>query len=137
MGRKLAIDFGLKRTGLAITDTSNIIASPLETVESKELMERLKVLVSQNQLDTFVLGLPKNLDNTDTDITQNVYFLKEALEKQFPAVKTVLLDERFTSKMAFNAMLAGGLSKKQRAEKATIDKVSAAILLQNYLDANP
>ncbi|MES2799750.1 MAG: Holliday junction resolvase RuvX [Bacteroidota bacterium] len=135
MGRKLAIDFGLKRTGLAITDTSNIIASPLETVNSGDLMARLKVLVEQNQLDTFVLGLPKNLDNTDTDITQNVYFLKEALDKQFPSVETVLLDERFTSKMAFSAMIAGGLSKKQRADKATIDKVSAAILLQNYLDA--
>lgn len=134
MGRKLAIDFGLKRTGLAVTDTSNIIASPLETIDSQDLMKRLKELVAQLDVDVLVLGEPKNLDNTDTHITANVKLLEEALKKEFPFLKVVLIDERFTSSMALKSMITAGSTKKQRREKGTIDRVSAAIILQSYLD---
>lgn len=134
MGRKLAIDFGLKRTGLAVTDTSNIIASPLETIDSQDLMKRLKELVAQLDVDVLVLGEPKNLDNTDTHITANVKLLEEALKKEFPFLKVVLIDERFTSSMALRSMITAGSTKKQRRDKGTIDRVSAAIILQSYLD---
>lgn len=133
MGRKLALDFGLKRTGIAITDELNIIASGLTTVDSGELMTFLIRTVAEKNVDTIVLGEPKRMNNEDSHITQNVRYLKEDLEKQFPMIKVVLMDERFTSKMAFQSMIDGGLSKKQRQNKALIDEVSATIILQSYL----
>lgn len=134
MGRKLAIDFGLKRTGLAVTDSSNIIASPLETVDSQELMKRLKELVVQLDVDVLVVGEPKSLDGSDTHISANVQLLAEALRNEFSGVEVVLIDERFTSSMALQAMITAGSTKKQRREKGAIDRVSAAIILQSYLD---
>lgn len=134
-GRILALDFGLKRTGIAITDELNIIASGLKTVDSKLLMTELSKLISEKSISTLVLGEPKRLNNEDSHITQNVYLLKEALEKQFPNVKVILYDERFTSKMAFQTMIDGGLSKKQRQNKALIDEISATILLQSYMQS--
>lgn len=134
MGKKLAIDFGLKRTGLAMTDDLAIIASPLTTVESAKLMDFLTDLVRKEKIDTLVLGEPKRLNNEDAHITQNVYLLKEALEKQFPLVPVVLFDERFTSKLAAQSMVMNGMKKKQRQEKGTIDMISAAIILQSYLE---
>lgn len=133
MGKVVAIDFGLKRTGLAITDESKMIAFGLETVESKKLMDYLITLFKSEKIDTIVLGEPKRMDGSDAHVTQNVYLLKEALEKQFPGIPVVLQDERFTSKMAFNTMIEGGLKKKQRQNKAMIDKISATIILQEYL----
>jgi putative Holliday junction resolvase len=133
MGKIIAIDFGLKRTGLAITDELKMIAFGLETVDSKNLMNYLITLFQKEKIEEIVLGEPKRLDGSDAHITQNVYLLKEALEKQFPAIPVILHDERFTSKMAFDAMIAGGLKKKQRQDKAMIDKVSATIILQEYL----
>lgn len=133
MGKILAIDFGLKRTGIAITDASNIIASPLTTVDSIHLMTFLIDTVKKENVTTIVMGDPKRLNNEATHITENVYLLKEALEKQFPAVKIELMDERFTSKMALQSMIDGGMKKKQRQEKGMIDQISAAIILQSYL----
>lgn len=133
MGKIIAIDFGLKRTGLAITDESKLFAFGLETVDSKKLMDYLIELLKKEKIETIVLGEPKRLDGSDAHVTQNVYLLKEALEKQFPGVPVELHDERFTSKMAFDAMIAGGLKKKQRQDKGMIDKVSATIILQEYL----
>lgn len=133
MGKILAIDFGLKRTGIAITDASNIIASPLMTVDSIHLMTFLIDTVKKENVTTIVMGDPKRLNNEATHITENVYLLKEALEKQFPAVKIELMDERFTSKMALQSMIDGGMKKKQRQEKGMIDQISAAIILQSYL----
>lgn len=133
MGRILAIDFGLKRSGLAITDELRIIATPLDTVDSRELMDVLVRLVAKEKIDVIVLGEPKRMDGSDSHVTQNVYLLKEALEKQFPAVKIDLHDERFTSKMALDAMIQGGMKKKDRQQKGMIDKVSAAIILQEYI----
>lgn len=133
MGKFLAIDFGLKRTGLAITDENNIIASGLDTIESPKLMEYLIQLIPKEKVSRIVLGEPKRMNGEDSHITQNVYLLKEALEKQFPIVEVVLMDERFTSKMAFQTMIDGGLKKTKRLEKGLIDKISATIILQNYL----
>ena len=134
MGRIVALDFGLKRTGIAMTDELQIIASPLTTVDSAELMVFLKDLVLKNKVDTIVLGEPKRLNNEDTHITQNVYMLKEALEKEFPLQKIELVDERFTSKMAMQSMIDGGLKKKQRQEKGALDSISATIILQSYMN---
>ena len=133
MGRIMALDFGLKRTGIALTDELNIIASGFKTVDSKELMSFLKETIPAKKVDTLVLGEPKRLDNSDTHITENVRLLKQALEKEFPTVKVILMDERFTSKIAFQTMIDGGLSKKQRQNKALIDEISATIILQSYL----
>jgi len=135
MNRILAIDFGLKRTGIAITDEANIIASPLTTVDSKDLMTFLKETVVKSKVGTIVLGEPKRLNNEDSHITENVRMLKTVLEKEFPAQKIVLMDERFTSKMAFQSMIDSGMKKKQRQEKGTIDMISAAIILQSYMES--
>jgi len=133
MGRIIALDFGLKRTGVAITDEMNIIASGLTTVASENLMTFLEDLFRKEKVDTLVLGEPKRLNNEDTHITQNIRWLKEDLEKKFPVLKVVLLDERFTSKMAFQTMIDSGLNKKQRQNKALVDEISATILLQSYM----
>lgn len=134
MGRKIALDFGLKRTGIAISDEANIIASGLTTVESKHLMDFLTKLIPEKKVDVIVLGLPKKLNNEDGHITQNVRLLKEALEKKFSSCKVVLLDERFTSKMAFQTMIDSGLKKKDRQNKGLVDEISATILLQDYMN---
>jgi putative holliday junction resolvase len=136
MGRIVAIDFGLKRTGLAITDENNIIASGLTTVDSKLLMNYLIDLVKSKNVTTLVLGEPKRLNNEASHVTANVYLLKEALEKQFPLLQIVLLDERFTSKMAFQTMIDSGLKKKQRQNKGLVDEISATIILQSFMDSN-
>ena len=136
MGKIVAIDFGLKRTGIAITDASNIIASPLTTVDSIHLMTFLIETVKKENVTTIVIGDPKRLNNEATHITENVYLLKEALEKQFPTVKIELMDERFTSKMAFQSMIDNGMKKKQKKKKGMIDQISAAIILQSYLAQN-
>lgn len=133
MSKILAIDFGLKRTGLALSDESFIFAFGLKTVESKQLMQELKTLVSKEKVSEIVVGEPKRLNAEDSHITQNVHLLKEALEQTFPQVKVCLLDERFTSKMASAAIAQSGLKKKDRQQKGLIDEVSATIILQDYL----
>lgn len=133
MGRKLAIDFGLKRTGIAITDEMNIIASGLATVDSRELMTFLEKTVKEKNVDTIVLGEPKRMDQSDSHISQNVRYLHEDLVKKFPLLQVVLIDERFTSKMAFQSMIDNGMSKKQRQNKGLIDEISATIILQSYM----
>ena len=136
MGKIVAIDFGLKRTGIAITDENQIIASGLKTVDSKDLMTFLKELVVKDKIEAIVVGLPKRLNNEPTHITENVLLLKEALEKQFTTIRIHLLDERFTSKMAFQTMIDSGLSKKQRQNKGLIDEISATIILQSFMESN-
>jgi putative Holliday junction resolvase len=126
----------LKRSGLAITDEMKLFSFPHETIDSQGLMVYLETLVPAEAIDTIVLGEPKRLDNTDTHITENVRLLHEALTAKFPELTIVLMDERFTSKMAVQAMIDGGMKKKDRQVKGNIDKVSAAIVLQSYLSAN-
>ncbi|MDG1742865.1 MAG: Holliday junction resolvase RuvX [Crocinitomicaceae bacterium] len=135
MSKILALDFGLKRTGLALTDDEKMFAFGLETVNSNVLMQRIGELIESEEVDELVLGLPKRLNNQDSHITQNVLLLKDAIEKNFPSLRIHLLDERFTSKMASQAMHAAGASNKQKKEKELVDKVSATIILQSYLQA--
>ncbi|MFT6246010.1 MAG: putative Holliday junction resolvase [Salibacteraceae bacterium] len=134
MSKILSIDFGLKRTGLAITDDAKMFAFGLDTVESKVLMEKIRSLVKDEKVDEIVIGLPKRLNNEDSHVTENVRLLKEAVENNFPLLTVALLDERFTSKMASSAMHTAGATKKQKKEKGLVDKVSATIILQSYLD---
>lgn len=134
MQRIVALDFGLKRTGIALTDEMNIIASGLTTVDSRELMTYLKNLVETKNIGTIVLGEPKRLNLEDSHSSENVRLLKEALDKEFPLLTIALVDERFTSKMAMQTMHRGGLSKKQKKNKALIDEISATIILQSYLE---
>ena len=133
MSKILAIDFGLKRTGLAISDELRMFAFGLKTVESRTLMDELKILVAKEKIVEIVIGEPKRLDASDSHITQNVRLLKEAVQKNFPDVLVKLLDERFTSKMASAVIAQNGLKKKDREQKGLIDTVSATIILQDYL----
>lgn len=133
MGRVVGIDFGLKRTGLAVTDPARIIASALDTVESPKLMDVLRAYVQREPVDGFVVGLPSNLDGTPTDITPNVHLFVQALQQTFPQLWVETLDERFTSTMAQRALLESGVNKKARRDKGTLDRISATILLQDWL----
>jgi putative Holliday junction resolvase len=133
LSKILAIDFGLKRTGLAISDELQMFAFGLKTIESRTLMDELKILVEKEKIVEVVIGEPKRLDASDSHITQNVRLLKEAVQKNFPEVSVNLLDERFTSKMASAVIAQSGLKKKDREQKGLIDMVSAAIILQDYL----
>ena len=134
-GRILSIDFGLKKTGIAVTDELCMIASGLKTVPSETLMDFLMEYTTKEKVSTIVVGLPKRMDNSDSHVTENVKLLKEALVKQFPLIHIDLYDERFTSKMAFQSMIDGGLSKKARKNKQLIDEISATIILQGYLES--
>ncbi|WP_107038852.1 Holliday junction resolvase RuvX [Brumimicrobium mesophilum] len=135
MKRILGIDFGMKRTGIAITDENNIIASGLTTVLTKEVMTFLTKTVKEKNVGTLVLGEPKRLNMEDSHSSQNVRLFKEALDKQFPDLNIVMMDERFTSKMAMQSLIAGGVSKKKRQQKELIDEVSATIILQSYMSS--
>jgi len=136
MGRILAIDFGLKRTGLAVTDSLKIIANGLETVPTHTLISYLESYFKKEAVDEVVIGMPKNLDNSDTDSTDGVRIFIKSFKKKFPAVPLHEHDERFTSKLAMQAMIAGGMSKKDRREKGNVDRVSATIILQSYMEAS-
>lgn len=133
MARILSIDYGLRRTGLAVTDPLQIIATGLTTVETRQLTPFLKDYFARETVELIIIGDPKNLDDSDTHATPLVEkFIKE-LEKSFPAIPVKKVDERFTSKMAKNAMLEMGLKKKQRRDKALVDEIAATIMLQEYL----
>lgn len=134
MGRLLAIDYGAKRVGLAVTDPLKIIASPLETIHSKDVIEYLKEYDKKENIEAFIVGMPKTLDNKDTDATRLVRHFVNLLKKKFPHKPIHLQDERYTSKMAMDAMIAGGSKKKDRRNKGNIDKVSAAIILQSHIE---
>lgn len=133
MPRILAIDYGAKRTGLAVTDPSKIIASALETVPTDKLLEYLKKYTQTEAVEAFVVGMPKNLDGTATDGTAYVERFVVELKNSFPETPIHLHDERFTSKMAMQTMIAGGMKKKDRQVKGNIDKISAVIILQSFM----
>jgi putative holliday junction resolvase len=134
MGRALAIDYGLKRTGMAVTDALRIIATPLETVLTVELMAFLKTYCQKEVVDEFVVGMPKTLKNEDSEIAPQVRLFVEELKKMFPEKPVHLADERFTSSMAMRAMIDGGMKKKDRQVKGNVDKISATIILQSFLE---
>lgn len=133
MARIMAIDYGKKRVGLAVTDNSQIIASGLTTVAEKEVMDFLKDYLKTEKVEKFLLGYPLGLDGLETDATKGVEKFSEKLSKVFPNVPIVLVDERFTSKMAMQTLVQSGVSKKKRRNKALLDEVSATIMLQDYL----
>ena len=133
MGRILAIDYGQKRIGLAVTDELKIIANGLDTIHVKDIHDYIRQYVKDNSVELFVVGLPKTLDNKASESTPFVENFVNWLKRSFPDIPTKRLDERFTSKMAFQTMLDSGISKKARKDKALIDKISATILLQSYL----
>ncbi len=133
MGRIMAIDYGGKRTGIAVTDPLQIIANGLTTVATATLMAFLKTYCTSEPVDRFVVGEPKNLDGSATHATGMVEKFVVLLQQQFPDTPITRLDERFTSKMAFQTMIDSGLKKKDRRNKALVDEISATILLQNFL----
>ncbi|MBX7124962.1 MAG: Holliday junction resolvase RuvX [Cyclobacteriaceae bacterium] len=135
MPRILAIDFGLKRTGLAVTDPLQIIATALDTVPSDTVIPFLQQYFKKEEVTEIVLGYPRTLRNEDTDMTEPVRKLSATLQNLFPGKKLILLDERFTSVLAQRTLLASGTKKKDRQVKGNVDKVSATILLQDYMNS--
>ena len=133
MPKFLSIDYGKKRTGIAITDSQNIIASPLTTVETSNLNSFLKNITDKEDITKIIVGNPKNLDNSSTDISTDVDVFTQNLIKIFQNIQVIRIDERFTSKMAKQAILMSGVNKKRRQDKKLVDQVSAAIILQSYL----
>jgi putative Holliday junction resolvase len=133
LGRIIAIDYGLKRTGLAVTDPGKIIATGLTTVESAQLIPFLKKYLLTEEVELFILGEPKNLNATDTHATPLVNRFLIELQKHFPLIPVKRIDERFTSKMAVRTMIDSGLKKKDRQNKKLVDEIAATIMLQGYL----
>lgn len=130
----MALDYGKVRTGIAVTDEMQLIASGLTTVPTKELLEFLKKYLGNEDVERIVLGEPKQMDGTASESEALIQVFLKKLEKRFPKVKVERQDERFTSKMAMQSMLTGGLKKKKRQDKALVDEISATLILQSYLE---
>jgi putative Holliday junction resolvase len=133
MARILAIDFGKKRTGIAVTDELQIIASGLTTINTEELIPFLTAYISKNKVALFLVGKPKQMNNTDSESEALIAPFLKKLENKIPQIPFLRIDERFTSKMAFQTMIDSGMNKKQRRNKAMVDEISATIILQSYL----
>lgn len=132
----MSIDYGHIRCGLAVTDSLRITANALTTVSNKELFVFLDNYLSKEQVDILVVGYPRNLKNELAVITKEIDVFIARFSEKYPKIKVELIDERFTSKLAFQTMIDSGISKKARQNKALIDKISATIILENYLDWN-
>jgi putative Holliday junction resolvase len=133
MGRILAIDYGTKRTGIAVTDELQLIASGLTTVETPKLLSFLKDYFENETVEKVLIGEPKQKDGTASDVEVYISKFITKLEKMAPEMPLVRVDERYTSKMAFQTMIDSGLKKKQRRNKALLDEISATIILQEFL----
>ena len=136
MAKAIGVDYGKKRVGIAISDSLQIIASALTTIDTPNIFTFLKDLLEKEEIDCFVIGEPKNLDGTPTDSTVITKEFVAKLSKKYPHISIKRIDERFTSKIAKQSILDAGIKKMKRRDKALVDKVSAAIILQSYLDAN-
>jgi putative holliday junction resolvase len=134
LGRILAIDYGSKRVGLAVTDPLRIIASSLEAVHSKDVIDFLKAYLNKEKVDIIVVGEPKTLMNVKSDSARFIDPFVVHLQRTFPDVKVERYDERFTSSIAQQTMLLGGMKKKDRKVKSNVDKISATIILQDYME---
>ena len=134
MGRILSIDYGRKRVGLAVSDPLKIIATALDTVPAAEVLDYLGKYLARESVELFVVGLPKNLDNTDAESMKDVKPFVGRLQARFPDIPVVWVDERFTSKLAMRAMIDSGVKKSERRKKENTDKISAVIILQSYLN---
>ena len=135
MGRILAIDYGQKRVGLAVTDVLQISANGLDTVLVHELLEYLEKYISKEPVEKFVMGLPKQMNGEESESMQYIRPFVVGLQRKFPTIELVYVDERFTSVLAHRAMLEGGLKKKDRQNKSLVDKTAAIIILQSYLES--
>ena len=135
MGRILAIDYGLKRTGLAVSDPLRIIAGALDTVATHILMDYLKQYLSKNDVSTIVVGQPKQTNGEMSESWRAIEPFVNRLRKEFPKVEVVLYDERFTSVLAHRTMLESGIGRMARRDKALVDRISATIILQDYMQS--
>jgi putative Holliday junction resolvase len=136
MSRILCIDYGAKRTGLAVTDPLKIIARGLTALDTKDLFPFLKKYFIEEEVELILVGEPKNLNDTDTHATSLVNQFIKKLQKEFPSIAVEKVDERYTSKMAVQAMLQMGMKKKDRRDKKNTDEIAATIMLQEYLNQN-
>lgn len=137
MARILAIDYGKKRTGIAVTDPLKIIANGLTTVDTQQLFDFLKNYISKEEVEKIIIGLPYQLDGSPTDATPSVLHCIRRLKNTFPTIPIVPVDEQFSSKMASRAMVDMGMKKKDRQKKELIDEIAATILLQEYMQTHP
>ena len=133
MGRIIAIDYGQKKVGFAVTDELQICANGLETVHVSKAFDFLKAYVAKEKVDEIVIGDPRKMDNSQSDSARFIEPFVNRVKKEFPDIPVVRMDERFTSKMAFQTMIDAGLGKKARQNKELVDKISATIILQSYL----
>jgi putative Holliday junction resolvase len=134
MGRIIGVDYGLKRIGLAVTDPLQIFASPLITVNQEEFYSYINDYIKKNEVEAFVIGYPVQMNNKPSESVRYVNPFIKKLKKTFPEKPIYLADERFTSQMAIKTMIEGGVKKKDRQDKSMVDKISASIILQSYLD---
>lgn len=134
MKRIIGIDYGKKRVGVAVSDPLMIFASPLETVPTANIINYLKTYTSKEEVEKFVVGYPVNMDNRPSEAAQYVDGFLKQLKKAFPQIPVVLEDERFTSVLAFQSLIDSGVKKMDRRDKAAVDKVSAALILQTFMD---
>jgi putative holliday junction resolvase len=134
MKRIVAIDYGTKRVGIAVTDPLRIFATALDTVHSKDVIQYLKDYDLKEGIESFVIGMPKTLSNEDSSNTRFVKIFVQALKKNFPEKEIFEIDERFTSSMALDTMIRGGMKKKERRKKGNVDKISATLILQGFLE---
>ena len=134
MDRLIGIDFGKKRTGLAVSDPLHIFSSALDTVDTAKLIDYLKNYAQKETIERFVVGFPVNMDGSPSEAASGVETFLKQLEKAFPDIPVTLEDERFTSVLAHRAMIDGGMKYKDRRNKESVDKIAAAIILQGYLD---
>lgn len=135
MARLLAIDYGQKRTGIAVTDTLQIIPGPLKTVETKTLLEFLKTYTTQEEVEAFVIGKPTQTNGRPSENLKHVEAFVSKLQKTIPAIPVIYYDERYTSVLAHKAIIESGVSRKRRQDKALVDEISACIILQGYMDS--
>jgi len=134
MGRYMAMDYGTKRVGIAVTDPLRIIANGLDTFHPKDILPFLRKYMETEVLDLLIIGKPVQMDNTPSEITAELEAFIRKLKKELPSLRIVRMDERFTSKMANRTLLEAGLKKKDRQNKEMVDKISATILLQSYME---
>lgn len=135
MGRIMAIDYGTKRIGIAVTDPLKIIASPLDTVSPAEFDSFIENYIKKEEVDAFVIGYPVQMNNTPSESVKHINPFIKKLKARYPDKQVHLADERFTSKMALRTMIEGGVKKKNRRDKAMVDKISASIILRSFLDS--
>ncbi|MDD2798714.1 MAG: Holliday junction resolvase RuvX [Bacteroidales bacterium] len=135
MGRIISIDYGKKRTGLATTDVLKLIANGLCTVKSSDTISFLKTYIEKEPVELFVVGLPKQMNNEPSESMKYITPFVNLLKKSFPSIPVEMVDERFTSALAHQAMIDGGLKKKERQNKALVDEISAVIILQSYMES--